>query len=194
MTTIAITHALPGLNRGWRAVVVMLAQLALAGECTGLAAAEQSEQAATPAVSSTPATAVPSPRTPGDTVRIGRSALLVIDAKPAGDVLLLQITRVTGTATVPADDVAAAVDGKAVPVTRSAAGISIPLDELHGEAHAIDITVAHDGIREIISGRLTIPDRASAGSLWRDHKQVAWWILNILIVLIAAIAISRRKG
>jgi hypothetical protein len=28
----------------------------------------------------------------------------------------------------------------------------------------------------------------------RDHKQLAWWILNIAIVLIAAIAISRRMS
>jgi hypothetical protein len=30
--------------------------------------------------------------------------------------------------------------------------------------------------------------------LWRDHKQVGWWILNIVVVLVAAIALSRRKG
>jgi hypothetical protein len=27
-----------------------------------------------------------------------------------------------------------------------------------------------------------------------SHKQLAWWILNIVIVLIAAIAISRRMS
>ena len=31
-----------------------------------------------------------------------------------------------------------------------------------------------------------------SSSVLRDHKQMAWWILNITIVLIAAIAISRR--
>jgi len=37
-------------------------------------------------------------------------------------------------------------------------------------------------------------EAASTDSLLRDHKQVAWWILNIVIVLVAALALSRRKG
>src|SRR5207244_538922 len=35
---------------------------------------------------------------------------------------------------------------------------------------------------------------AGVASLWRDHKQMAWWILNITVVLIATIAISRRMS
>ena len=31
-------------------------------------------------------------------------------------------------------------------------------------------------------------------SVLRDHKQLAWWILNITVVLIAAVAISRRSS
>ena len=33
-----------------------------------------------------------------------------------------------------------------------------------------------------------------AASVLRDHKQMAWWILNITIVLIAVLAISRRMS
>jgi hypothetical protein len=34
----------------------------------------------------------------------------------------------------------------------------------------------------------------AAADLLHDHKQLAWWILNITIVLIAVIAISRRMS
>ena len=63
----------------------------------------------------------------------------------------------------------------------------------------LDVMVAHDGIREALSGRVTVAagapgarNASGAPSVLRDHKQLAWWILNITIVLIAAIAISRR--
>ena len=47
---------------------------------------------------------------------------------------------------------------------------------------------------EIVSGKVSVAEASSTQSLLRDHKQVAWWILNIVIILIAATAISRRKG
>ena len=34
----------------------------------------------------------------------------------------------------------------------------------------------------------------AASALSASHKQLAWWILNIVIVLIAVIAISRRMS
>ena len=34
----------------------------------------------------------------------------------------------------------------------------------------------------------------AAAGLLGSHKQLAWWILNIAIVLIAALAISRRMS
>ena len=40
--------------------------------------------------------------------------------------------------------------------------------------------------------RQGLADGGTVAHLLGDHKQLAWWILNIAIVLIAAIAISRR--
>ena len=58
----------------------------------------------------------------------------------------------------------------------------------------------HDGIREVLSG--TLPPTATGGAaanagrtgVLGAHKQLAWWILNITVVLIAALAISRRAS
>jgi hypothetical protein len=89
-----------------------------------------------------------------------------------------------------------AVDGKSESVTReSGGGYEVPVNDLRGDgARDVEIIVGHDGIREILSGKVAVAEGASAGGLLRDHKQVGWWILNIVIVLIAAIALSRRKG
>ena len=58
--------------------------------------------------------------------------------------------------------------------------------------------VAHDGIREVFDGTVAAaaaaPVAAGGSGLLRDHKQLTWWILNIAIVLIAVIAISRRMS
>lgn len=53
--------------------------------------------------------------------------------------------------------------------------------------------VGHDGIREILSGKIALSAAKSSGSLLGEHKQIAWWILNIVVVLIAVTAFSRRK-
>ncbi len=66
-------------------------------------------------------------------------------------------------------------------------------------AHRLEVMVAHDGIREVLDGTVATaaaaaPVAAGGRGLLRDHKQLAWWILNIAIVLIAVIAISRRMS
>jgi len=80
-----------------------------------------------------------------------------------------------------------------------------------GAGDGLEVVVAHDGIREVLSARFLAPGTTAgagasgssssgavnsrgAASLWRDHKQMAWWVLNITVVLIAAIAISRRMS
>jgi hypothetical protein len=127
---------------------------------------------------------------------IAHSALLTVDATPTDDSLELQIRRVNDKSVVSSEDVTVTVDGKNESLTRGSSGsYQLPIADFRGEgAREVDIVVAHDGIREILSGKVTLPQASSAGSLFRDHKQIAWWILNIVIVLIAALAISRRKG
>src|SRR5437868_6334430 len=76
----------------------------------------------------------------------------------------------------------------------------VPLSNALLADDRLEVVVAHDDIREVLGGRITVAGAGSAAahhaggtaSVLRDHKQMAWWILNITIVLIAAIAISRR--
>jgi hypothetical protein len=157
------------------------AQVVAAGLLMGASQANAADSAPTPA--------------PTPTIHLAQSALLSVDATPADDSLQLQIRRVSDKSIVNSDDVSVEVDGKNELVTRAGDAYQLPLSELRGEgAKEIEITVKHDGIREILSGKVTLPEEASAGSLFRDHKQIMWWILNIVIVLIAAMAISRRKA
>ena len=128
--------------------------------------------------------------------QIAHSALLSIDGTPTADSLRLTIRRVSDKSLVSSDDVTVTVDGRNETVTRAnGGGYEVPINDLRGDAaRDVEIIVAHDGIREILSGKVAVAEAGSTDGLLRDHKQVAWWILNIVIVLVAAIALSRRKG
>jgi len=62
--------------------------------------------------------------------------------------------------------------------------------------------VTHDGIREVLRAKIAPPAAATAqtpaaaggGAVSGVHRQIVWWILNIAIVLIAALALSRRRS
>jgi hypothetical protein len=148
--------------------------------------------------SSTAAQAAPQPvqLIPNAAAQIARSALLSIQGTATADALQLSIRRVSDQSLVSSDEVTVSVDGKNQSVTHEKGGAyELPINDLRGDGtRDVDITVAHDGIREIVSGKVSVAEASSTQSLLRDHKQVAWWILNIVIILIAATAISRRKG
>ena len=154
----------------------------------GVQAAAQSPPAATPAL--------PVRLVPNVAAQIAHSALLSISGTTTDDALRLGISRVSDKSPVSGDDVTVTVDGKNEFVTReSGGGYEVPVNDLRGDgARDVEIIVGHDGIREILSGKVVVAEASSTGGLLRDHKQVAWWILNIVIVLVAAIALSRRKG
>ena len=133
---------------------------------------------------------------PNAETRIAQSALLSVDGTATADTLQLRIQRVSDKSPVSSDEVTVTVDGKNEPVTRASGGsYELPINDLRGDgARDVEFTVAHNGIREILAGKVSLAEAGSADGLLRDHKQIAWWILNIVIVLVAAIAISRRKS
>jgi hypothetical protein len=132
---------------------------------------------------------------------LAHSALLSIEAATlAPGTLTLRIRRTAGETALAAVQVQAAAQGRNLPVTANTDGTwTVALKDPSGKPPGkLDLVISHDGIRELLSGTLAAPAAgtatASAAGLLRDHKQMAWWILNIAIVLIAAIAISRRMS
>jgi len=125
---------------------------------------------------------------------IAHSALLDVEATVKADVLQISVRRVADKSLVNSDDIVVAIDGKNEPVTHERGTVyEVAVNDLRGEGvKDVDITIAHDGIREILSGKISLAE-APAGSLFGDHKQVAWWVLNIVIVVIAVSIFSRKK-
>ncbi len=134
---------------------------------------------------------------PNTAAQIAHSALLSVEGTATADTLRLTVRRVSDKRLVGSDAITVTVDGRNQAITRESGGggYEVPISDLRGDQpRDVEIIVAHDGIREILSGKVAVAEGASADSLLRDHKQVAWWILNIVIVLVAALALSRRKG
>jgi hypothetical protein len=133
---------------------------------------------------------------------LAHSALLAVDAAPAAGGLTLRVRRAGGETPLAVSDLAVSIDGKSEPATaRSGGSWFVPRPAGAQDAgKTIEVTVGHDGIHEVVSGRLAAPAATgAAGSGARavmssGRKQLFWWILNIAIVLVAAIAISRRTS
>jgi hypothetical protein len=129
------------------------------------------------------------------------SALITLQAAPVSGGLTLRVERATGQTPLVVNDLSVSIDGKSEPATMRPDG-SWFLARPAGTQDAgktIDVTVGHDGIHEVLTGRLASAsgksgsaDSGAAAVVSNSHKQIFWWILNIAIVAIAAIAISRR--
>jgi hypothetical protein len=132
---------------------------------------------------------------------LSHSTLVTIDAALDAGTLILRVRRTGTQAPVPVTQLQVTLDGRNLPVTPRADGTwgavlgRRPAGSPDG---TLAITLTHDGVREILTGRL--PGTAAAGaagsaaSLLRSHKQLAWWVLNIAVVLIGVIAVSRRMS
>ena len=139
----------------------------------------------------------PTPPPPPPVIPVAHSALLTIDATPNGEVLELHVKHAGNNIPIDGQNVTVSVDGKSQPVTPAPEGtFALSTKDLPGDGeHQLDIIVGHDGIREILTGKVVIPKANSAASdLWHDHQQMAWWILNVAVILIAVMAFSRRSA
>lgn len=129
---------------------------------------------------------------------LAHSAILAVDAARAADGLVLRVRPATDQTPLAVNDLVVMIDGKSEPATARPDGswfVARPA-ETQDAGKTIEVTVGHDGIHEVLSGRLAASGGAAPSGAARlisgSHKQLFWWILNIAIVLIAAIAISRR--
>jgi hypothetical protein len=134
---------------------------------------------------------------------LAHSAGLNVEGAVAGGVLTLRVRRTTDPQPLKITDLAVRLDGRALPVLARADGsFAAPLKELPPHAPGkLEIIIAHDGALDALDGQLPASAPASgadprnAGTLSSlIHKQMSWWILNVVIVLIGVIAVSRRMS
>jgi hypothetical protein len=127
---------------------------------------------------------------------VARSALLALTAVPSDQSLTLQVSRLADHKLIAgAGHITVTLDGHEVPVTAQAGGSY--LISTRGEdagAHSLSVVVSHDGIRELLTGTVTVAPQRSALETLESHGMSAWWVLNIAVVLIAVLIISRRRS
>ncbi len=127
---------------------------------------------------------------------VAHSALLTLTAAPADHAFSLRVARVSNhQPIVGSGNVTVTLDGHSVPVTAQPDGTYlIATRDQTGGAHFLGVVVSHDGIRELLTGTVTVPRQLSALDELESHGMFAWWVLNIAVVLIAVMVISRRRG
>lgn len=133
-------------------------------------------------------------------VPVARSALITLQAAPAAAGVKLRAEAAGAAAPLKVNALTLSIDGHSVPVSAQADGswsAPWPAGAAAG-ARRFEAVLSHDGIRELLSGTLPAAPRPAAASgaagLLGDHKQLAWWVLNLAVVLIAVLAISRRMS
>ena len=131
-------------------------------------------------------------------VTVAHSAQLTLEASASPQGATLRLHPRTAGAAAGITDLSVSLDGASQPVKAQADGSwFVPLPAARA-AHGgkLDVYVLHDGIREVLSGTLSPAPGATAGGgpLGIVHKQLAWWVLNLVIVLIGVLALSRRMS
>lgn len=142
------------------------------------------------------ASAADAPPPAAQTIPIAHSALLTINGTFTSSGLVLHILHAANQIPIDGRDVTVTVDGKNQPLTvqQEVGDFLLPTKDLSDGPQTLDITVAHDGIREILTGKVALPKSVfGSGTMDSSHKQMLWWVLNIGIVLVAVLAFSNRK-
>lgn len=136
-------------------------------------------------------------------VPLARSTLVTVGATTDAGTLILRVARTRDEAPLTGAQLQVTLDGHSLPVKLRPDGTwEAPLGALASGPGTLEVIVAHDGVREMLTGQLpgapaaAAAARGAAGSAASllAHKQLAWWILNILVVLIGVIAVSRRMS
>lgn len=131
-------------------------------------------------------------------VPLAHSALVVLEVQPQAAGLNVRATRANGAPALSAPGLTLSLDGHPLAVTANPDGTwsaRWPPGGVAGDRH-VDAVLAHDGIRELLSGTLPVASvpAGPSGGLLGSHKQMIWWVLNLAIVLIAVLAVSRRMS
>jgi hypothetical protein len=132
---------------------------------------------------------------PAGTAVVLRSALLSVTVSAARGALALEITRnATHEPVTGRHALTATLGGRPAAVTARPDGTY--LISTHGVAagaQPLTLIVRHDGIHELLSGTVTLPKSSIGLDSLEGHGMAAWWVLNVAVILIAVIAIARRR-
>ena len=130
------------------------------------------------------------------TTMVASSALLTLTVTPADHALSLQVSRTSDHRLIAGPgNVTATLDGHSVPLAAQPDGAYLlSTSGESGGAHTLGVVVSHDGIRELLTGTVSLPQQRSLLESIQGHGMSAWWVLNIVVVLIAVVIISRRRG
>lgn len=139
---------------------------------------------------------------------VAQSALVAVEGAQSERTLLLRVRRVSDQQLLNGAALSVTLDGAPASATQRQDGTwAVPLPEKLENPGKLEIVVAHDGVREVLDGPLPVASAAAAATAAPPpatgvagklsaliHKQGSWWVLNILIVLIGVVAISRRMS
>ena len=130
------------------------------------------------------------------TTIVASSALLTLTMTPEDQALALQVFRTSDHRLIAGPgNVTATLDGHSVPLAPQADGsYLLSTSGQTGGTHSLGVVVSHDGIRELLTGTVSLPQQRNLLESLQGHGMSAWWVLNILVVLIAVVIISRRRG
>lgn len=126
---------------------------------------------------------------------VARSALLTLTATPSDHALVLRVVRASDRQVIAGrGKVTATLDGHEIPLAAQPNGSYLLSTGGQGAgAHSLNLVVSHDGIRELLTSTVTVPQQQSLLDMIQGHGMSAWWVLNIAVVLIAVLIISRRR-
>ncbi len=126
---------------------------------------------------------------------VARSSLLTLTATPSNDALTLQVIRLSDHHLIGgAGKVTATLDGRPVRLAAEPNGAYLlSLAGQDGGAHTLGVVVSHDGIQELLTGTVSVPRHPSLFDSLQGHGMAAWWVLNVAVVLVAVLVISRRR-
>lgn len=133
---------------------------------------------------------------------VAHSALVTVEGVVTSDTLVLRALRAADRQPLAGAELSVSVDGRGVAVTPRPEGTwGVPLKDLSTKPPGkLSIVVAHDGLREVLEGQLPgsgpapAPSQSGSAASTLIHKQMAWWVLNVVIVLIGVIAVARRMS
>jgi hypothetical protein len=130
------------------------------------------------------------------TTIVASSALLTLTVAPTDHALSLQVFRTSDHRLISGPgNVTATLDGHSVPLSAQPDGAYLlSTSGESGGAHTLGVAVSHDGIRELLTGTVSLPQQRNLLDSIQGHGMSAWWVLNIVVVLIAVVIISRRRG